>query len=361
VREGKLLRSFSMTFNITSGYALLALQALAFHPVWHWYANRLIDGSDEPWGLLALVTGLVLLISDRGEEPYSQPSLLLPAVLMMLYAVTYSFAPRVVHAAIAVMSIVSTLALIRSCVTIDKRMRYRGRDPFVSGSPPPSLLTLKLQYNSGPAGRRIAFCSEPARDMQTNQCARDGLEVHRDEKMSGNHSGGLLRSGKPFAAPVLGLCLLSVPLIPSLQFYCGYPLRLVSGMLAALLLSMSGLAVSQDGACVRWAGELVVIDAPCSGVRMLWVGLYLACTMAAVLRLSLSRTLLTTAGAVVAVILGNGLRSASLFYLETGIVKMPSWSHDAVGVIVFACTGISIACFAHRMGRRQQCATQSSS
>jgi len=38
---------------------LLALQAAALWPIWLWYAKRTADGSDEPWGLLAL--GAVLL------------------------------------------------------------------------------------------------------------------------------------------------------------------------------------------------------------------------------------------------------------------------------------------------------------
>ena len=40
---------------------------LALWPHWIYMARRLVDGSDEPWGLLALATVLVLLARDRAE------------------------------------------------------------------------------------------------------------------------------------------------------------------------------------------------------------------------------------------------------------------------------------------------------
>ena len=269
-----------MQDRIGSGYALIAVQVLAFHPVWRWYGTRLTDGSDEPWGLLALVTALVVLIADRSAA-CKPKSLLVPALLTMLYAVSYPFVPRLVQAAIAVVTITWTLSVVRT--------------------------------------------------------------------------------GRSLSAPILGLCALSVPVIPSLQFYGGYPLRVVSGTVAALLLNVSGLDVHRDGACLRWAGELVAIDAPCSGVRMLWTGLYLSFFIAAVSRLGYGRTLFVAVAAIAVVILGNSMRAASLFQLETGLVKLPSWSHDAVGLIAFACTGIAIALIAHQLARGRQCATHSSS
>jgi exosortase len=250
---------------ITSGYGLLALQVLAFYPVWRWYGRRVTDGSDEPWGLLALLTALVLLVLDREAGTAQRRSLLVPALVTLLYAITYPFVPRLVQAAIALTAVGSVVSVIRT--------------------------------------------------------------------------------GKQLPAAILGLCILSVPVISSLQFYCGYPLRVVSGMVASALLNVSGLAVCQDGACLRWAGGLVAIDAACSGVRMLWVGLYLAFTIAAVSRAGYCRTAGTAAVAVVLVILGNALRAASLFHLETGMVTLPGWAHDAVGVVVFAITGTAIAWF----------------
>lgn len=86
-----------------------------------------------------------------------------------------------------------------------------------------------------------------------------------------------LRFGKSFDAGAFGLLYLSLPLIPSLQFYGGYPLRVLVACAAAPILRLGGFAVMRDGTCLNWSGQLIWIDAPCSGIRMLWVGLYLAC------------------------------------------------------------------------------------
>ena len=43
----------------------LALLLLALWPHWRWMAARMVDGSDEPWGAVALVTALVLVARER--------------------------------------------------------------------------------------------------------------------------------------------------------------------------------------------------------------------------------------------------------------------------------------------------------
>ena len=73
-----------------------------------------------------------------------------------------------------------------------------------------------------------------------------------------------------------GLMLLALPIIPPLQFYVGYPLRLATAFVSARLLSLHGLSIDAVGTCLDWNGTLIAVDAPCSGVRMLWTGLYLA-------------------------------------------------------------------------------------
>ena len=44
----------------------LLAQFVTFWPVWRWYIERMVDGSDEPWGILALAT-VVILIVLRGK------------------------------------------------------------------------------------------------------------------------------------------------------------------------------------------------------------------------------------------------------------------------------------------------------
>jgi exosortase/archaeosortase family protein len=130
---------------------------------------------------------------------------------------------------------------------------------------------------------------------------------------------GSLSFGRPFHMGMLGLMSLSLPLIPTLQFYGGYPLRVLVASVAAPLIRLGGFAVIQEGTCLNWDGQLIWIDAPCSGVRMLWTGLYLACTLAYLSRLGFFRTLLVLAFAFPAIILGNIFRAVALFYLEAGV------------------------------------------
>jgi hypothetical protein len=47
------------------------------------------------------------------------------------------------------------------------------------------------------------------------------------------------------------------------------------------MLALTGAAVHAEGTGLRWAGGLIEIDVPCSGIRMLWAGLHLALTAAA--------------------------------------------------------------------------------
>ena len=85
----------------------------------------------------------------------------------------------------------------------------------------------------------------------------------------------LWRHGTPFRPWAVGLGLLGLPMASSLQFYLGYPLRVASGAVALVLLRLGGVAVDREGVYLRAGGELVMIDAPCSGMRMLWAGLLL--------------------------------------------------------------------------------------
>jgi exosortase/archaeosortase family protein len=153
--------------------------------------------------------------------------------------------------------------------------------------------------------------------------------------------------GRSFHPATWGLWLLSLPVIPSLQFYLGYPLRVIIGAMAAPILQLSGLAVVREGTCLNWSGQLIAIDAPCSGVRMLWVGLYLVFTLACFQRLSALKTLLALLTALPVLIIGNVLRATALFYLEAGLVKLPALVsgdtvHSGIGVVMFVLIAVMI-------------------
>lgn len=144
------------------------------------------------------------------------------------------------------------------------------------------------------------------------------------------------RHGSFFDAGIWGLLLLGTPLMASVQFYLGYPLRVVAGRLAAPLIHLSGFTVTVEGTLLNWGGRLVEIDAPCSGIRMLWAGMFLTCVLAAAYRLPPRTTLVYGAAAAAAVVLANVMRAAALFYIEAEILAFPPWAHAAVGLVVFA-------------------------
>lgn len=150
----------------------------------------------------------------------------------------------------------------------------------------------------------------------------------------------------------LGLFLLAVPVLPSLQFYLGYPLRLVVAAFAAAHLHVNGLDVSAEGAGLRWGTRFVLVDAPCSGVRLLWGGLYVALSAALLHRLGAKPTTLLVLLACAGSVLANSLRAAALFYAETGIIELPNWGHEVVGLGIFLGLGAVIASAAHSMAAR---------
>ncbi len=285
-----------MAGSVRFWYILLAIQVAAYLPIWRWYLARMTDGSDEPWGLIALAAAVIMFLVDK-ERLEPQPNgdcrhrrharpwvsqvpsfyagdsdLLLPSLLIVAYAVAYSFVPRLVQAMIAMTAL--------SCTA--------------------SVIAL-------------------------------GMRVH---------------------VPTMGLLLLSLPLVPSLQFYLGYPFRVLCGSLTAPLLQLAGLAVVREGTSLRFGSQLVSIDAPCSGVKMLWAGLFLAFLLSSLFRLSPLRTVLTACAAVCAVLFGNVWRSAALFCLESGMLMMPEWCHDAVGLCIFTGIAFLILWFTDRMGNR---------
>lgn len=158
-----------------------------------------------------------------------------------------------------------------------------------------------------------------------------------------------------------GFLVLSMPILASLQFFLGFPLRVFCGEGAARLLHLAGYPVLRDGMLLRWQEHAVLIDAPCSGVKMMWAGLLLGLALAAAWDLSLKGTAGMLAAAFAAVLIGNILRTTSLFFLETGIVEGPAWAHGALGALAFAAAAAALAALGRtrwmiKQGRMEPCA-----
>ncbi len=151
-----------------------------------------------------------------------------------------------------------------------------------------------------------------------------------------------------FALAWATLLALSLPLIATLQFYLGYPLRALTATLAAPLLGLGGLRVEASGTTLAWAGERVIVDTPCSGLRMLWTGLVLAALLACRLRLDARASFKLFRQAALAVFVANTLRAAFVFCLETGLWPNPPWAHETIGLALFAAAATGVVALAER-------------
>jgi len=139
------------------------------------------------------------------------------------------------------------------------------------------------------------------------------------------------------------LVMLSLPIVPSLQFYLGYPARYISASIAVPLLQMNGLSVTQSGTYLVWQNQMVQFDAPCSGVTMLWAGLFFSLFISLVYRFNLLKMVFALFASCIIVLFGNVLRATSLFYIEAGFIKNNQpWLHEGIGVIAFLATAFGI-------------------
>lgn len=251
--------------------AMLLLLAAALWPHGRWLLRRLTDGSDEPWGLLALATVTVLLLRARRELVLpARAALLASGGLAVLAAVATLFLPPLPAAALAMLAL----------------------GVFVTAALP-----------------------------------------HRP------------------AAPLLSLLMLALPVIASLQFYFGYPLRLATAHAAAPLLALGGIDAAPAGAALLWRGRTILVDPPCAGIGMLWVGAWAAALLSYLNDASPRRTLANGAFAALAVFAANVLRNLLLFYPAAGLLPAPAWLHPALGLAAFAAALAPILAFASRRAR----------
>ena len=137
-------------------------------------------------------------------------------------------------------------------------------------------------------------------------------------------------------APLFSLLLLSLPVIASLQYYLGYPLRALTAWCCAHVLGVAGLAVESRGTVLTWTGGDVLLDAPCSGIRMLWMAAFLSATLAAGQRMGAWSCVRLLQISAALVFVANLARSVVLFFLETGLWPNPAGAHEAVGLAAFA-------------------------
>lgn len=151
------------------------------------------------------------------------------------------------------------------------------------------------------------------------------------------------------ALPLASLAVLALPVVSSMQFYAGFPLRVVTAEASAWLLGTVGFSASREGSAMTVDGRLVVVDAPCSGVQMVWMAYFCACTVAWWARLPDRVFARRVAGVGLVVMAGNVVRNAVLVGLEARAAAVPGWLHEAIGTAVLAAVCATVAVL---MGRR---------
>lgn len=135
---------------------------------------------------------------------------------------------------------------------------------------------------------------------------------------------------------VMGLLILSLPVVASLQFYAGYPMRVAAAGGAVGILKLGGIVVTRSGVNIDLAGSSISVDPACSGIRMLWHALAAAMALAAMHRVSWG---ITVAGGILAVLLvipANVFRAAWLVSEESGRFHGSGLSHGNIGLVCFA-------------------------
>jgi len=303
---------------------LLAVELLALWPVWRWYVHRLTDQSDEAWGIVALVTAALFVFLRRPEgDPDADGS---------KQAMEEGQEPRIFTDAADQRGLPVTILRIRLNPWFPPSQSRRRLT-----LPATLLLCYSALYHFlAPLPRAAIAVTAIAATVSS------------------------MRFGRRLHLGVWGLLLLALPVVASLQFYLGFPMRAVVAKLAAPMLQINGFAVTAVGASLNWNGDPILIDAPCSGVKMLWTGFYLTCALACYYKLNAKRTALACAAAFAAIIIGNTFRAAALFYVESGAanLRLPDWMHEGVGVVVFAATAITIAWMVGKVTRTEKWQTE---
>lgn len=153
-------------------------------------------------------------------------------------------------------------------------------------------------------------------------------------------------SGTPLL-PLAGLSVLALPVVSSLQFYAGFPLRVVTAQLSTWALQAMGMAAERSGTAMLVEGRLVIVDAPCSGVQMVWMAYFCACTVAWWCGLDNRRFLKRLAFVGAIVLIGNVLRNSVLVVLEARQASVPALWHEAIGLVVLAFVCAAVARVVH--------------
>ena len=155
-------------------------------------------------------------------------------------------------------------------------------------------------------------------------------------------------SGIHRQAGQIGLLFLSLPLQASLDFFLAYPFRIITAEGAQLILKLIGYPVQRLGVQLSHGSHIVSVDPPCSGLQMLWATALLTAILAALFHLNYRRTLQLSFIALALCLLANTLRATFLFFPESGLIELPEFLHEGIGLLFFSLAGLTL-CYLARL------------
>ena len=149
-----------------------------------------------------------------------------------------------------------------------------------------------------------------------------------------------------------GLLLLSLPIQASLDFFLGYPFRFITAEGSRFFVNLLGYPVERLGVQLSLKGIIVSVDPPCSGLQMLWATALLTALLAALFRLNYLRAIQLSLLALALCLLANIFRAATLFFPESGMITLPGFAHEGIGLIFFALASLLLAQIARKFQHR---------
>ena len=148
---------------------------------------------------------------------------------------------------------------------------------------------------------------------------------------------------------LVALLLLSLPVQASLDFFLGYPFRIITAEGSRWILDIAGFPVSRVGVQLMIKGVIVAVDPPCSGLQMLWVTFFLTAVLAALFRLGWIRMAVLATIGVFFCLLGNTVRATVLFFPESGMIELPEVAHEGIGALIFLGAASVLAAVARKL------------